>query len=186
MKIAIRRAEASDFEAIRDIFEGSRATAGTLQIPFPSAEAWRKVLSEAQGNNHSLLAVVNDRIVGQIHIHPITRPRRSHAATIGMAVRDEWQNQGIGSALLKAALELADNWLNLLRLELTVFTDNEPGVRLYQKFGFVIEGTHRAFALRGGEFIDAHAMARIHPNPPTTSLRRDAENSPKKRAKIPR
>ena len=39
------------------------------------------------------------------------------------------------------AVEMADHWLDLLRLELGVFVDNEPAVRLYQRFGFVIEGT---------------------------------------------
>lgn len=166
MDIAIRRAEPSDFEAIREIFEGSRAVAGTLQIPFPSDDAWRKALSDPQANHHSLLAIVKERIVAQIGIHPVSRPRRAHVAMIAMVVHDKWHDRGIGAALLKAALDLADNWLNLLRLELTVYTDNTAAVHLYKKFGFVIEGTHRAFALRNGEFVDAYAMARINPAPP--------------------
>ena len=56
--------------------------------------------------------------------------------------------------------------MNLLRLELVVFVDNEAAIRLYRKHGFVIEGTHRAFALRKGAFVDAYAMARLHPRPP--------------------
>ena len=54
----------------------------------------------------------------------------------------------------------------LLRLELTVYTDNAAALRLYRKFGFDIEGTHRGFALRDGVFVDAYAMARLHPAPP--------------------
>jgi L-phenylalanine/L-methionine N-acetyltransferase len=54
----------------------------------------------------------------------------------------------------------------VLRLELTVYTDNAAAVALYRKQGFVIEGTHRGFALRDGVYIDAHAMARWHPQPP--------------------
>ncbi len=83
-----------------------------------------------------------------------------------MGVRDDWQGQGVGSALMQAALDLADNWLNLTRVELTVYTDNAAAIALYTKFGFEIEGTHRAFALRDGVFVDAHAMARLHPAPP--------------------
>src|SRR6267378_2148434 len=100
------------------------------------------------------------------------RPRRSHVGYIGMAVHDEWHHQGVGSALLQAAISLADNWLHLLRLELTVYTDNEVAVRLYKKHGFFIEGTHRAYALRDGKYVDAYAMARIHPNPPNIALHR--------------
>ena len=37
-----------------------------------------------------------------------------------MAVRDDWQGRGIGSALMSAAIDRADNWMNVLRIELTV------------------------------------------------------------------
>ena len=48
-------------------------------------------------------------------------------------------------------------------LELHVYTDNAAGIRLYEKFGFAIEGTAREFALRDGTYIDAYAMARLRP-----------------------
>lgn len=76
-------------------------------------------------------------------------------------MRDDWQGKGVGSALMQAMIDLADKWLNLTRLELTVYTDNEAGIALYKKFGFEIEGTHRKFAFRDGEFVDAYAMARV-------------------------
>lgn len=80
---------------------------------------------------------------------------------IGMAVRDDWQGKGIGTALMRAVLDLADNWLNLTRIELHVYTDNEAGIALYEKFGFEVEGTHRRFGFRNGRYADAYSMARI-------------------------
>lgn len=59
-------------------------------------------------------------------------------------------------------MELADNWLGLKRIELNVYTDNAAGVHLYEKYGFVIEGTARRFAVQGGDWVDAHYMARLH------------------------
>ena len=59
-------------------------------------------------------------------------------------------------------VDVADNWLNLRRLELTVYVDNEPAIRLYKKFGFEIEGTRRADAFRDGVYVDSYAMARLH------------------------
>jgi GNAT superfamily N-acetyltransferase len=44
-----------------------------------------------------------------------------------MAVRDDWQGRGVGTESLRAALDLADNGLNLSRVELTVYTDNAAG-----------------------------------------------------------
>jgi putative acetyltransferase len=46
-------------------------------------------------------------------------------------------------------------------LALTVFVDNEAGVRLYKKFGFEIEGTMRQDVFRDGRFVDVYLMARI-------------------------
>ena len=31
------------------------------------------------------------------------------------------------------------------------------------KSGFIIEGTHKAFAFREGEYVDAYSMARVKP-----------------------
>jgi putative acetyltransferase len=84
-------------------------------------------------------------------------------AAIGMSVRDDFQGQGVGTALLRAATDMADNWLNILRLELEVYTDNELAVRLYKKCGFVIEGTMTRYAYRDGQFVDVYAMARFKP-----------------------
>ena len=60
-----------------------------------------------------------------------------------------------------AAVDLADKWLNLMRLELDVYTDNQAAIRLYQKFGFVIEGTLVNYAYRDGQFVDTYTMARV-------------------------
>ena len=60
-----------------------------------------------------------------------------------------------------AALDLADDWLNLRRIELEVYVDNTPAVRLYERHGFAIEGTLRDYAFRGGGYVDAYAMARL-------------------------
>jgi putative acetyltransferase len=76
-------------------------------------------------------------------------------------VHDQWQGQGIGTALLKAAVELADRWLNLRRLELTAFVDNDVALRLYKKFGFEIEGLLRRYAFRDGAYVDAYTLARL-------------------------
>ena len=87
--------------------------------------------------------------------------RRAHVAAVGMAVHDGHHGKGVGSALMKAALDLADNWLQYTRLELTVYTDNAAALALYKKFGFEIEGTHRQFAFRNGAHIDSYSMARL-------------------------
>jgi putative acetyltransferase len=165
MEIVIRRSEPSDYEAIRAVYSGPNAIRGTLQLPYPSVEQWRKRLAEAGEGMFSLVACVEGELVGQIGVHTFPHaPRRRHVGQLGMGVRDDWQGKGVGTALMQAAVDLADRWLNLGRLELEVYVDNQPAVRLYKKFGFVIEGTLSRFAFRDGRYVDAYAMARLRSN----------------------
>ncbi len=76
-------------------------------------------------------------------------------------MRDDWQGKGVSTALMEACLDLADNWLGLMRLDLPVYVDNATAIWLYKRFGFEIEGTHKRFAFRKGEYVDAYVMARL-------------------------
>jgi putative acetyltransferase len=160
--IAVRRAEPGDCAEVCRTFEGESAYSGTLQLPFPSAEIWRQRLAEPKDNDFLLVALIDGRIVGTAGLHPVGKsPRRSHSMLLGMTVADEFQGRGVGQALMEALLEVADGWLNVFRVELTVFTDNERAIALYRKHGFEVEGTHKAYALRAGKYADTHTMARV-------------------------
>ena len=125
-----------------------------MHVPLSAPEAERKRLTDPEPGTTLLVACHEADPVGLLGLHPhVGKPRRRHAAELGMAVRDDWQGKGVGTALMKAAIDLADNWLNLSRLELSVFVDNASGVALYKKFGFEIEGTQRQFAFRNGSRI---------------------------------
>ncbi|MDP9471360.1 MAG: GNAT family N-acetyltransferase [Chloroflexota bacterium] len=163
--IRVRAREPEDIEAIAEIFNCPGVIAGTLQLPLRSVAERRERLAQQQGAALSLVAEVSDRVVGTLGLHVEANPRRRHCGSFGMAVHDEFQGQGVGSALVAAALDVADNWLGLRRLELHVYPDNMAGIRLYEKFGFVVEGTARDFALRDGVFVDALAMARLRGEP---------------------
>lgn len=164
MEIQIRRTEPSDAEAMARIMSGPRALWGTLQIPYPSVEGWRKRLAEPPEGLYSLVACVENEVVGTLGLETFpNRPRRRHVGGIGMAVRDDWQGKGIGTALMQAAVDMADKWLNLLRLELEVYVDNEPAIKLYKKFGFVVEGTGKLADFRDGKYEDIYMMARLRP-----------------------
>lgn len=161
MDVIVRHAEPDDYKAVQEVFSGPKAVAGTLQLPFPSAEVWRGRLSGPPENMHQLVACVEGEVIGEISLWTQNKPRVRHTAGFGMAVRDDWQGRGVGTALLEAVLDLADNWLDVTRVELQVYTDNEAGVALYKKFGFEVEGTHRRYAFRNGEYVDAYSMARL-------------------------
>ncbi len=160
--VTIRHAEPSDAEALHRIFQDRSVIAGTLQLPYPRLSLWQERLQNPPDGLYHLVARAGDDLIGSLTLgtNP-TRPRMNHIGHIGMAVRDDWQGKGVGTALMRAALDLADNWLGLTRIELHVFTDNVAGIALYEKFGFEIEGAHRRFAFRDGGYVDAYSMARI-------------------------
>jgi putative acetyltransferase len=166
MDYTIRRAEPGDYAGVAKSFADESVYSGTLQTPFASQEQWRKRMAEPPEGDYMLLACAGEEIIGHAGLHPTGKsPRRAHAMAIGMGVVSGWQGKGVGAALLGALLDLADNWLNVFRLELTVYVDNERAIALYRKFGFEMEGTHRAYALRAGQYVDAYCMARIKPKP---------------------
>jgi putative acetyltransferase len=82
-----------------------------------------------------------------------------------MGVASQWQGKGVGSKLLAAVLDIADNWMNLRRVELSVYADNEAAISLYRKFGFETEGLFRDYAVRDGVYVDTLSMARIRRMP---------------------
>lgn len=172
--LRIRHAEPEDFVGFHASMSSPRAMRETLQVPYTPKEWWRERLAKFDQPGCTLVAEVPSgeqasgyEIVGNASMHPHgPATRRRHAMHVGLSVRDDWQGQGVRAALMEALVARADDWTNVLRLELTVYVDNAAAIALYRRFGFVVEGTHVAYALRDGAFVDAYAMARLHPNQP--------------------
>lgn len=160
-EIRIRAPEPADAEAIAEIFDCPGVIRGTLQLPFRTGEERRARMLEPSPDVFRLVAEVDGWVVGMLSLHLERSARWRHAGSIGMAVHDDFQGQGIGTALMVALVDLSDRWLGLHRIELQVFTDNAAAIHLYEKFGFVIEGTQRDFAFQDGRYVDAYAMARL-------------------------
>jgi putative acetyltransferase len=135
---------------------------GTLSTPYESVERRRDAQGAPPGPRMAhLVACADGVVVGSAILIPSQVARRAHAAVIGISVHDEFQGRGVGTALFAALTDLADNWLALKRLELSVFTGNEAAIALYRKFGFEIESTERWDAFTEGLFTDAYLMARL-------------------------
>lgn len=160
--IVIRAARPGDCEGIAALGNLPGYRWGTLRLPHQTPEAVRKWIENNAPGNLSLVVEQDGRIIGNGGFERYLG-RRSHVAYLGIGLHDDFHGRGIGSRLLREILAIADDWLNLKRIELTVYVDNAPALALYKRNGFEIEGTHKAFAFRGGSFADAYAMARIKP-----------------------
>jgi L-phenylalanine/L-methionine N-acetyltransferase len=158
--LVIRAARSSDCESLTELANMPGYRNGTLRLPFQSLDRTRQRLEGAGPNMLHIVAAVGDKVIGDAGLECYAG-RRSHVGAVGMGVRDDWQRRGIGTALLAALVDTADNWLGLRRIELTVYTDNAPAIRLYEKLGFEREGICRAYAFRNGTYVDAISMARL-------------------------
>ncbi|GHC18501.1 acetyltransferase [Kushneria pakistanensis] len=138
----------------------------TMQLPFTSLSRWQRRLDTANG--HHMLAACDpgrpDVLLGLIGLHPVAdSPRVAHVRTLGLSVHPDYAGQGMGSQLLRAAINLADNWLNVTRLSLGVYSHNQRAIALYERHGFVREGLSRGMAFGQGRYLDSLEMARLHP-----------------------
>jgi L-phenylalanine/L-methionine N-acetyltransferase len=160
--LIIRALEPSDWPGVAALMERPKVRWGTLRLPFASKEQWRKKMENPSDDRTQIVAALDGSIVGEAGIWH-SKGRRRHAGGVGLCVHDDFHRRGIGKALLAALIDVADNWLDLKRLELTVYVDNTPAIALYTKFGFEVEGTRRADAFRDGQYVDSFEMARLRP-----------------------
>ncbi len=158
--ITIRALEPGDLPDLTETWNQPNAYAGTLQLPYTSLEARQTRHAATSANQTRLVAVIVGRVIGCIGLERF-QSRRSHAGQFGLAVHDAYAGRGAGTALLAAVIDLADNWLNLKRLELSVYADNARAIGLYERFGFEREGLNRAYSWRNGAFVDSLTMARL-------------------------
>jgi putative acetyltransferase len=158
--LLVRGVEVDDWEDIAAIRACPDVIQNTLLVPYISRDAVRDQLENLAADRRILVAVVDGHVVGQLGLR-LGSGRQTHMASLWIMVHTDFQGQGVGHALLEAGLDLAENWLNLSRVELEVYTDNSSAVALYQKVGFEIEGTLRRHSYRDRDYVDTYLMARI-------------------------
>lgn len=109
-------------------------------------------------NSLLLIAEFDNEIIGNIDLTSNRRKIMEHTAVIGMGMLKEWRNTGLGTALLKLAIEWAKENPILELLWLQVYTDNELGLGLYQKMGFEENGIMKNFFKQDGKYFDNLTM----------------------------
>ncbi len=161
----IRAMRQADVPGINRIFNQPSVSRCILGLPFMSVARSNAFFAGREKRlQTSLVACGPDgTVLGEASLFRETNPRRAFAASLGLMVAEETRRQGIGRALLQALLDLADNWLNLQKLELNVFAGNQPAITLYESLGFEIEANLRQDALQDGKPADGLAMGRVRP-----------------------
>lgn len=99
------------------------------------------------------------QLIGIIRLSRYSAPNEKHRAYLaGFYVLPSHRCQGYGRALVHEALNRAANDPDIRRVNLTVVTQQESAIRLYQSLGFHIYGTEQETFSRDGQFYDEHLM----------------------------
>jgi hypothetical protein len=160
----IRRATPEDTEAIIDGINAICAEGGAYYIThFIPSPQWEAVLYRPETLPDHLLAVAEweGRFAGAGQLFP--GPENTlfrHVAELGMFVLKPYRRQGIGRQLLVWMLDWATE-VGLEKINLAVFTTNQPAIQLYKQFGFLEEGCQRRQIKVGEEYVDLLLMARF-------------------------
>lgn len=168
MEFYIRPINSGDGKGLNELRRMPGVFENILGIPSERIQQNEDFIANMDANQHQFVAIskVQDEelIVGTAGLSVNGNHRMRHSGNIGIMIHKDYQNQGVGTALIAALIDVADKWLMLVRLELTVFEDNERAIHLYEKFGFEKEGLKRFAVIREGHYENEYIMARINDN----------------------
>jgi ribosomal protein S18 acetylase RimI-like enzyme len=125
----------------------------------PPLEDMRKFVKAnlAAGAPH-FVALAGTELVGWCDTWIRPQAGWQHSGVLGMGVLRSHRGRGIGASLLEATLQRAKE-RGLTRIELAVRVDNVAAKKLYDRFGFSVEGICRRHQRIDGQYFDSYLMA---------------------------
>ena len=104
-------------------------------------------------------AFQGEQLIGIIRLSRYLAPNEKHRAYLArLYVLPPFRCHGCGRALVREALRQAANTPGIRRVNLTVVTQQEMAIRLYQLFGFRIYDPEQETFSRDGQFYDEYLM----------------------------
>jgi RimJ/RimL family protein N-acetyltransferase len=161
----IRHAEPSDADQLARLADAVSAEPQGWLISvageWRSAGDERRFLKALRRYPHAAVFVAESDdggLIGRLSVGRDPHPASTHVADVGLMVAIGARRQGVGTALLQAAVDWARE-TEVRKLELHVFPWNEAAIALYDAFGFEREGYRKRHYRRGGDYVDAILMA---------------------------
>jgi RimJ/RimL family protein N-acetyltransferase len=125
-------------------------------VPRTEAQIAKRIEQAQEAHDGYLFAIRridDDALLGQLDLDGIAWPHR--VGWLSVVIFDpEQRGHGYGHEAIELALRFAFHELNLHRVQLTVFDYNTRAITLYERLGFVHEGTFREFFERDGRRHD--------------------------------
>ena len=149
----VRPAQPADARAMAEIFAAVAQERDGIASE-PPVDVGERAALFARTADASFVAVADGQVVGMLHVE-----RSRHGfGDLGMLVVRDWRGQGVGTALVEAAIGWARGH-GLHKLCLEVFGHNAPAIALYRKCGFAEEGRRvKQYRRASGELWDSIVM----------------------------
>jgi L-amino acid N-acyltransferase YncA len=142
LNFKIRDAVRTDVESIRRIFNEILTTSTATFEEVPSTtEAWLEIYDFKKLNNIPFLAVEFEGSVIGYGTYGAFRKASGYNITVehSLHVEGTFRGRGIGKAILKELIQRASE-LEIRNMIAAIDADNEPSIRLHEKFGFKVVG----------------------------------------------
>lgn len=131
------------------------------RLPSLQEDEFRKEYAAPARGHHVLVAQFEGQVLGMVHLAQFAGRRSGTGAIQALAVHPAWQGRGVGKALLHGAVDLAERWLGMRRLDMTVPVYAAVALALCERLGFTREAVLKGdIAYRGG-LADCWLMARV-------------------------
>lgn len=99
----------------------------------------KQLCSPQKDKEFRIVTVSGNKIVGLAYLVFFPEKCFKSGCKLGIVIADEYQGKAIGSQMMHRLIKEAKT-RKMRKIWLTTYLDNERGLRLYQKFGFIIQG----------------------------------------------
>ncbi|MBN1877407.1 MAG: GNAT family N-acetyltransferase [Anaerolineae bacterium] len=162
--LVIRQAEPSDAQAVLNYLD--TVVGETNFLTFGPGEFELTVAQEAEffeksleaDNQIVLLALVDDKIIGNLTFRGRARRRVRHQGEFGITILRAYWGLGIGTLLIENLIAWARAGVIIRKINLRVREDNHRAMALYKRLGFVMQGTITREFFIDGKFYSTHVM----------------------------
>lgn len=146
-QVIIRSAVAGDAQGTLSLYqsvieEGRFTLVESDELERDEAQEGKAIQSELDHpGSLRLVAILDDAVVGMLRVRAGDIKRTAHFGDVDSVwVHHQCRGQGIGGALMQVLLDWAESNPKIEKLGLFVFSTSEGAIRLYQRYGFQIEG----------------------------------------------
>ena len=159
MEIKIREIEVEDYKELLDFMKKVKGETNFLlgypdeiKLSYEDEKEHIKKVKTSETSNY-FVVMKNNKMIGCIGFNGNTARKMKHYGTIGISVLKEYWGRGIATTLLEKLISWSKE-KGIKKINLDVFENNESAIKLYEKFGFKLEGCIEDGIFDGENYIN--------------------------------